>query len=218
MNKSVKLLIALVALAVSGAVAQAQSNKILVVDMIKLLDEHYKTQEQKQKLEADAQKAKEEAERLLQARNVLVEQYKEALEQSNNPATKPEVKDQAREEAEKKIQEIQRKNNELQSFEANTRNLLQQRFQNFKNIMLEEIGKIATDIAKSKGAALLLDKSGPNLLGISSVIYSDAALDITAAVEAEISRGRTSAPSTPAAAAPAPATGGSPTVTLPLGK
>lgn len=214
MNKSVKLLIALLALAISGAVVHAQSaSKILVVDMIKLLDEHYKTQEQKEKLKADAEKAKEEADRLLQARNTLVEQYKEALEQSNNPATKPEVKDQARGEAEQKLQEIQRKNNELQSFEANTRNLLQQRFQNFKTIMLEEIGKIATDIATRKGATLLLDKSGPNLLGISSVIYSDASMDITADVEAEINRGRPASSSSTA-----PASDGSPKITVPMGK
>ena len=219
MNKPVKLLFALVALAVSGAVAQAQSApKFMVVDMIKLLDEHYKTQEQKEKLQADAEKAQEEADRLLATRNTLVEQYREAFDQTNNPAAKAEVKEQARAQAEQKMQEIQRKDSELQSFQANTRNLLQQRFQNFKTIMLEEIGKMATEIAKRKGATLLIDKSGPNLLGISSVIYADAAMDITADVEAEINRGRPATASTPAAAAPAPAASGGPTVTVPLGK
>lgn len=212
MKKAAKILFALVALSVSGVFAHAQSSPtILVVDMIKLLDEHYKTQEQKEKLKADAEKAKEEADRLLQARNTLVEQYKEALEQSNNPATKAEVKDQARSEAEQKLQEIQRKNNELQSFETNTRNLLQQRFQNFKTIMLEEISKIATGIANRKGANLLLDKSGPNLLGISSIIYSDASMDITAEVEAEINRGRSGSSA-------ASSSDGSPKITVPLGK
>ena len=213
MKKTVKLLVAFAALAISGAALQAQStSKILVVDMIKLLDEHYKTQEQKQKLEADAQKAQEEAERLLKSRNALIEEYKEAFDQVNNPATTQEVKNQARTTAEQKQQEIQRKENELQSFQANTRNLLQQRFQNFKTIMLEEIGKIASDIAKRKGATLLLDKSGPNLLGISSVIYADAATDITAEVEAEINSGRT------ATSAPAASSSDSPTVSVPLGK
>ncbi len=212
MNKSVKILFALIALSVSGVMAQAQSAPtVLVVDMIKLLDEHYKTQEQKEKLKADAEKAKEEADRLLQARNTLIEQYKEADEQSKNPATKAEVKDQARSDAAQKLQEIQRKNNELQSFETNTRNLLQQRFQNFKTIMLEEISKIATDIAKRKGANLLLDKSGPNLLGISSVIYSDSAMDITSEVEAEINRGRTGSSSSSSADS-------SPKITVPMGK
>lgn len=215
MNKSVKLLLALIAFSVSGLFAQAQSSSsIYVVDMIKLLDEHYKTQEQKEKLKADAEKAKEEADRLMQSRNALIEQYKEVLDQSNNPATKPEVKEQARTEAGQKLQEIQRKDNELQSFEANTRNLLQQRFQNFKNIMLEEISKIATEIAKRKGAKLLLDKSGPNLLGISSVIYSDPSMDITAEVEAEINRSRSGSP----ASTSATNSDGSPTITVPMGK
>lgn len=214
MNKTLKLLVALAALAISGAALQAQSaTKILVVDMIKLLDEHYKTQEQKQKLEADAKKAQEEAERLLKTRNTLIEEYKEAFDQVQNPTTTQEVKNQARTTAEQKKEEIQRKENELQSFQANTRNLLQQRFQNFKTIMLEEIGKIATDIAKRKGGAILLDKSGPNLLGISSVVYADASLDITTDVEAEIERTRST--SAPTATAPA---SGSPTVTVPLGK
>ena len=212
MKKAAKILFALVALSVSGVFAHAQSSPtILVVDMIKLLDEHYKTQEQKEKLKADAEKAQEEGDRLLQARNTLVEQYKEALEQSNNPATKAEVKDQARSEAEQKLQEIQRVNNELQSFETNTRNMLQQRFQNFKTIMLEEISKIATGIANRKGANLLLDKSGPNLLGISSIIYSDASMDITAEVEAEINRGRSGSSASSSS-------DGSPKITVPLGK
>jgi len=214
MIKSLKVLGALAALFVSGAaVSQAQvAPKIVVVDMMKLLDEHYKTEEQKNKLQADAEKASEEADRLLADRNTLVEEYKEALEQSNNPATRAEVKDQAREQAELKLQEIQRKNNELQSFEANTRNLLQQRFQNFKTIMLEEIAKIATDVGKRKGATLVLDKSGPNLLGIATVIYHDESMDITAEVEAEINRDR------PAGAAASTSGDSTPSVSVPLGR
>jgi len=214
MLKSLKILGALAALFVSGAAlshAQIATPKIVVVDMMKLLDEHYKTDEQKNKLQADAEKASEEADKLLADRNTLVEEYKEALEQSNNPATRAEVKDQAREQAELKLQEIQRKNNELQSFEANTRNLLQQRFQNFKTIMLEEISKIAIEVGKRKGATLVLDKSGPNLLGIATVIYHDESLDITAEVEAEINRSR------PAGAA-ASSSSTTPSVSVPIGR
>jgi len=214
MIKSLKFFAALAALFVSGAAlsqAQIAAPKIVVVDMMKLLDEHYKTEEQKNKLQADAEKASEEADRLLADRNTLVEEYKEALEQSNNPATRAEVKDQAREQAELKLQEIQRKNNELQSFEANTRNLLQQRFQNFKTIMLEEISKIAIEVGKRKGATLVLDKSGPNLLGIATVVYHDESLDITAEVEAEINRDR------PAGAA-ATSSSTTPSVTVPIGR
>lgn len=226
MNKSVKILLSLLAFGAAGLFAQAQmAPKILVVDMIKLLDEHYKTQEQKVKLQADADKAKDEANRLLKERNDLVEQYKELVDQAKNPTAKTEVQEQAKVDAANKMQEIQKKTNELQSFEVNTRNLLQQRFQNFKTIMLEEISKIATEVAKRKGATLLLDKSGPNLLGISSVVYSDPSLDITSEVQAEINKTRPiSATGTDAAASStdtsSPSTDSSadtPKITVPMG-
>lgn len=205
MNKSVKILIALLTFSFVGLVAQAQSPRILVVDMIKLMDEHYKTQDQKTKLQADAEKAKTEAERLLKDRNSMVEEYKELMEQDKNPMTTEEVKKQNRAAAEQKLQDIQRKNNELQSFNQNTQNLLQQRFQNFKTIMLEEISKIATDVAKRKGVDLLLDSSGPSLLGIPGVVYADASMDITNEVQAEINKSK-------------PASAEEPKITVPMGK
>jgi len=56
--------------------------------------------------------------------------------------------------------------------------------------MLEEISKTATEIAKRKGATLLLDKAGPTLIGVSNVIYSDPAYDITDEVMKEINKDR----------------------------
>jgi outer membrane protein len=220
MNKSAKTLVALVAFIAAGLFVQAQSTpKIMVVDMMKLLDEHYKTQEQKDKLKIDADKAKEEAGRMLQERNTLVEQYKDLVEQDKNPAITAAAKAKVEDDANQKMQDIQKKTNELQSFEVNTRNLLQQRFQNFKTIMLEEISKIATDVAKRNGATLLLDKSGPNLLGISSVVYSDPSMDITDQVQAEINKNRPAATAAPAAApATDSSTSDSPKITVPTGK
>ena len=100
----------------------------------------------------------------------------------------------------------------------NTRNTLQQRFQTFKTLMIEEITKTATDIAKKKGATLLLDKSGPTLVGVSNVLYFDPSLDITDEVMAEINKDRpavTPTPTTAAGATAAPATTDSPKITVP---
>jgi len=73
--------------------------------------------------------------------------------------------------------------------------------------MVEEISKIAVDIAKKHGATILLDKSGPTLIGVSNVLYADAAYDITDEVAAEINKSRPATPAaapaaTPSAAAP----------------
>lgn len=223
----------LVTLTVMGAFALAAraepAVKILVVDMAKLYDTHYKTQEQNAKLQADQDKAREEVDRMKKEGTQLVEEYKNLQEQSTNAALTAEAKSKAQNDAQKKAEEIQAKQNEIQSFVQNTGQSLNQRLQAFRSVMLEEIGKIATDVAKRRGATLLLDKSGPSLIGISNVIYSDPSYDITEDVMKEINKDRPatatapaapapSAPSDSAAPATAPTASGGPSINVPLGK
>jgi outer membrane protein len=56
--------------------------------------------------------------------------------------------------------------------------------------MFEEISKVAIGIAKAHGGMLLVDKSGPTLVGISSIAYCDPSLDITDEVMAAINKDR----------------------------
>lgn len=219
MKKSIHSLLALAAFGATALFAQAQpALKILTIDMAKLYDGHYKTEEQNAKLRGDEQKAQEELERLNKEGNTLVEQYKELIDQSNNPAATAEAKSKAQAEAQRVYQDIQRKQGEVQSFQTNTRNSLQQRIQNFRSVMVEEISKTAVEIAKRKGATMLIDKSGPTLIGVSNVLYADPAYDITEEVSKEVNKDRPAASATPAPAA-APKAGeaksDSPMITVP---
>ena len=74
--------------------------------------------------------------------------------------------------------------------------------------------------AKRKGATLVIDKSGPTVLGIPAVIYADSAYDITDEAMAEINKDRPAAPAAatgtgPAATPPAASTAKAPSVTVP---
>lgn len=208
MKKYIHSLLALAAFGATALFAQAQpAPKILVVDMAKLYDGHYKTEEQNTKLRGDEQKAQEELEKLNKEGNTLVERYKELVDQSNNPAATAEAKSKAQGEAERLLEQIQRKQQEVQSFQQNTRNSLQQRIQTFRSLMVEEISKTAVEIAKRKGATILVDKSGPTLIGVSNILYSDPAYDITEEVSREVNKDRPAAAAAPAAApATTPAT------------
>lgn len=231
MKHALKPLLFILAFAASGLVAAAQAPKILVIDMARLYDSHYKTEEQIAKLQGDEQKAREELEKLNAEGNQLVEQYKELVEQGNNPAISATAKEKAQQDAERKLEEIQRKQNEVQSFQANTQRSLQQRLKTFRDLMLEEISKTATTIARRKGANLLLDKSGPSLIGISNVVYVDDSYDITEEVLQELNKDRpagaaaagaskagASAPKAGAAAPKAGAAKEEPTVSFPGAK
>jgi outer membrane protein len=206
MKKTIQTLIAAVAFGALTLAAQAQpAVKLYVVDMAKLYDTHYKTVEKNAQLQADDQKAQEEVDRMNKEGNALVEEYKALNDKAGNPALTAEAKGSAQNDAQKKLAAIQQKQQEVQTFIQNTRNSLQQRMQTYKALILEEISKTATTVAQRKGATLLIDKSGPSLFLIPSVIYSDPAYDLTDEVAKEINKDRPANATTPSSVtAPAP--------------
>jgi outer membrane protein len=217
MKNLIQSLLVVAALAGAAFTAQAQPTpKILVLDLEKVFNEHYKTKEQNTKLQGDQVKAQEQLDVITKEGNVLVEQFKELDEQAKNPTATAEAKAKSQAAAQKKYEEIRQKQNERDTFVQNTRTTLQQRFQTFKNLMIEEITKVAVDVAKRRGATLLIDKSGPSMIGVSPVLYFDPSMDITDEVLADINRDRpASAVTTPApAAAPASSTA-APSIVVP---
>lgn len=192
-------LAALAGLAASPAAAQP-TLKVAIVDMAKILDAHHKTEEQNAKLKGDEAKANEELEKINKEGQALVEQLRKLEEDAKNPALSTDAKEKLQGEMRAKIEEIQKKQNEVQSFRGNTQRSLQQRIQNFRKLMFEEISVTVTEVAKKKGATLVLDKSGPSLIGINPVVYADAAYDITEDVQKEIGKGRPAGSPAPAVA------------------
>lgn len=210
MNNSIKSLVALAAFGAASVAAFAQpAIKLVIVDMAKLYDTHYKTVEQNAKIQADDQKAQEEVEKMNKEGNSLVEEYKALNEQASSPALSAEAKSKAQNEAQKKLESIQNKQREVQTFIQNTRNSLGQRLNTFRSLMLEEISKVATEVAKRKGATIVLDRAGPSGIGISNLIYADSGYDITEDVLKEINKDR------PAGSAAAPAAGAPAAVSVP---
>lgn len=206
MNKMIRSLLTVIALGASSTLFAQPAVKLVVVDMAKVYDNHYKTEEATAKFRDAEQKAQEQVEELNKQGQILVDEYKELSEQSKNTVLTAEARSKAQGEAEKKFEEIQRKRNDVQTFSNNTRASLQQRLKNHRDLLLEDISKVVNDIAKTKGATLVVDRSGPTLFGIPSVLYADPAYDITEEVIKETNKDRpaaTVAPAKPASAAPA---------------
>jgi outer membrane protein len=210
MNKLIRPFLAAVALAAGVALQAETAVKLLVVDMAKVLDNHYKTEEVTAKLNAEAQKVQEQLNDYKKQIDGLGEEAKALMEQANNSILSPEKQAKAKEDAQKKIQEYQQRNAEAQNFSVNNQRQLQLRMKNYRDLIFEEITKSVKDIAKTRGATLVLDKSGLTLSGIPAVVYNDAVFDITDDVLKEVNKDRPApaapaTPSAPAASAPAPA-------------
>lgn len=199
MNKMIRTVLTLAAFTLGSSALLAQpAVKLVVVDMAKVYDNHYKTEEANAKFRDAEQKAQEQVEELNKQGQTLVDEYKELIEQSKNTLLTAEARTKAEGDAQKKLEDIQRKQAEVQNFRTNTQRSLQQRIKTHRDLLLEEITKVVNDIAKRQGATLVLDRSGPTLFGIPGVLYADPAFDITEVVLTEVNKDRP-APAAPAA-------------------
>ncbi len=209
MKKTIQQLLAAGAFASVALFAHAQpAPKICVVDVAKVFDSHWKTQDQMAKLHADQASAQQQYDQMTKDLNALKAGIDELVEQSKNPTATADAVKKAQDDAQKKYDDLQARLNERNNFQATVQREFQQRTQSFQALMIDEIGQKATEVAKRRGATLLLDKPGIT----HSVIYSDPAYDVTDEVMAEIAKDKPATPAPAPAAAPAAAT---PQVALP---
>ena len=186
MKSHLKPLIALLAFALIAAAGSAQSLKVGVVDMANLFDEHYKTAEKNIVFQEEQERVKAEIERLNGQGLALQEEAQGLAEQLNNPVLKDDAKAGIEQQARTKVEEMQRKQQEMNALMQNSSESLKQRIMNFRTLLMDEISTVAQEVAKRQGITMLFDKSGPSLLGMPAVLYAEDGLDITAAVLAEI--------------------------------
>jgi outer membrane protein len=208
MKKSLTPLFALAASMVLALTVRAQSApKILVVDIGKVFENHYEKKEKEAEILGFKEKAQEDMQRMIKEGNDLVDEYKDLLDQSKNPALTPEARAKADDDSKKKLDEINNKKNEANSFQQTVERQLQERIQNIRSVLLDSISKTAADVAQRHGATLLLDKSGVSIYGANVVIYSDPAYDITDEVIREVNKDRPLTPPADSGTAPAAPSG-----------
>ena len=206
MNKMIRTLLTVAALA-AGSTALAQpALKLVTVDVAKTYDAYWKAEEGMAKFRDAQQKAQEQAEEYRKQGQLLVDEYKDLAEQTKSALLTPDAKGKAEAAAQKKLEDIQRKQGELQNFLQTTERSLQQQMLTRRELLLEESTKAVNDIAKRKGATLVVDKSGPSTFRIPVVLYADAGYDITDEVITEINKDKPAPAAAPAAKQPAATT------------
>ena len=210
MKKSIQFLLAVGAFASAAFVAQAQSPapKIAVVDMAKLYDTHYKTASELAKLKVDQNSAQAQYDQMTKDLNALKAGVDELVEQAKNPTATPDAVKKAQDDAQAKYEQLQARANDRNTFQTTVTREFQTRMQNFHDMMMEDIGAKAVEIAKGHGASLLLDKSGVTVLGAKAVLFSDPSYDITDEVAAAIAKDKPVSETAPAGAT-------TPAITLP---
>ena len=181
LNRIVSLLALVVGIAAAPASAQAQM-KVGTIDMKQVFDSYYKTKDAEAKInESRAQAQKELAERL--------DTFNKAQEQArklNDEAGKSELSEKAKAEKVKglneKLQELGVMQREVQEFQQTRERQLSEQSVRSRNVLVEEINKIVSDVVKTNGYDLVFDKSGQSLNAVNVLVHSKESFDFTADV------------------------------------
>lgn len=207
MNRTLKSIITLTAFGAAALGLSAQpALKVLTVDMSKLFQGYYRTDDEMAKLKAQEQKAEEKGQAMLKEGNQLADKYKETLDQSKNSLLTAEARAKAEADATKMLEELQKRQNDLNAFKANTQRMLSQQMNNIRGVLVEEIIKKVNEVAKEKGATLVMDRNA-------GLVYADPGYDITDECMALINKDR---PTPAAGDATTPSTtSDTPSVTVP---
>jgi outer membrane protein len=178
----------LLASSLSIQAADTPALKLATVDVVKVMASYWK----KQNSENQLQEAAKSAQDYLQKEGAALEEIKKnfdaAAEQAQSSALTEDAKKRARTDAEKIYVQYQEKGQQAEQFKENKERELAQRRANDNAMFFSEIREAVLEIAKNRGATLVVDTSGRSNIGISAILYADEGFDITEDVIAAVNK------------------------------
>lgn len=176
------------ALAIAGASVSLNAEpavKVATVDMDQLFEKYYKSEAEQAKLQEDQKRAKTQLDAMVKEREDMVAEANALQEQVKNPVLSDEARKKAEADLQAKVGEIRGKEQEIQGTAQQAQQIIQKRWMQFQQKTLEEISAVAAEIAKKKGATIVLNQGAQTV-----VIYADPGFSITEEVLAEINKDR----------------------------
>lgn len=180
--KTFTSLLTFLAVAGFGAVAAKAETVILTISVSTAAEQYYKVQEFLATAQASSEQAQERVNTIQEEGTQLEQEYKELVEQAGSDILTEEARNEAKEDARIKYQEIAQKQNELRQFAENVQRQLAARHNTQMSLFTKEIMEVVTEVAKEREASIVLDSSGVSQNGMPSVIPFDESIDITAEV------------------------------------
>jgi Skp family chaperone for outer membrane proteins len=200
--KSMKTFISsltLLAMAGFGSVLAQAETVILTISVNGAAEQYYKVQEFLKQIQATQEQAQERVASINEEGKTLEQEYQELVEQAGSDILTEQARNDAKEDARIKYQEIAQKQNELRQFAENVQRQLAARQNTQMSLFTKEIMEVVTEVAKERSASLVLDSSGASQNGMPTVYTFDDSMDITAEVVTRINASKSE--EDPAAAA-----------------
>ncbi len=164
---------------VSSVQAQMGSMNFAFVDLDTVFTNFYKTKLANNQIQEQVEEFVDERTELVTTYESMQADYKDMRDKALNTALSEEVRAEMRRDAEEKLIEMRDQESKIRRFnESTSRKIEEQKFR-MRTRIVEEIQEKLQEYSKSQGYMFVLDTSGVNMNGVSSVIYYDERYDIT---------------------------------------
>lgn len=167
---------------------QARELKLAVVDMEKIFREYYKSKVAEEAIKAQAEIYRNYVVKLNTEATKLTEQYKVALDGSQNIALSENERKKHAAETERLEREIKMKVAEREDYATGKNRQMQELELKKRNEVVEDIRNEVKRRSAAEGYDLVLDISGKTLNDIATVVHYNANMDITKEIITELNR------------------------------
>jgi len=174
--KTILAALALTALLAGSASAQS---KIATIDVRKVFDKYWKTEQATVALKARASDMDKEDKVLLDEYNKLKEDCQKILSSANDAAIALEEKEKRKKLAETKLVDMKAKEQEITQFRTQARSTLETQKLRMREDVLKEIRAAINGKAKSAGFSLVLDTTAESIQNTPIVMFTTGENDIT---------------------------------------
>lgn len=162
--------------------------KLATVDVVQVMARYWKKQNSESQLEESMKVAEQYLDKESQSLDEIKKTLDEAVEQSQSSALTKEAQDRAVADAKNIYAQLQEKGQAAQQYKENKERELQLKRNTDNRMFYSEIREAVLTISKARGATVVIDTSGTSNIGISTVVFADAAYDITADVVAAVNK------------------------------
>jgi outer membrane protein len=190
-----KTLLSLAAVALLAGTASAQP-KIGLIDLRKVFDDYYKTKAADTLLKDQASDLEKQKKSLLDQYTKATEDYKKALDDSNNQAVSADEREKRKKSAETSLLEIKRMEDQITQFDRTARTTLDERKDRMREKILEEIRTVVTARAKAGNFSMVLDTASESFNKTPILLYSNGENDMTTSVLSQLNASEPSTPRT----------------------
>lgn len=182
--KNLRLTLLTVVLLAATAFSAAAQTKVATVDMKKIFNAYWKTKQATAALENRKTELRKEMKDMADSLDKAQADYKQLLDQSNEQAISDDERARRKQAAADKAKEITSSKVALEQFQRQAESQLADQSQRMSGNLVTEIQKAVADRAKAGGYTIVLNSATSEV-----VVYSDAQVDITDGVIAQLNAG-----------------------------